>query len=52
MIKLYLIKVIKVAHQKAKQFEETTQQQKLFKKLVEFEDAASLRPLLEQTFHY
>lgn len=41
--------MIKVAYRKAKQFEETANQQKLFRKIVELEDVTSLRQLLEQT---
>lgn len=44
----YHVKVIKVAYEKARQFEETTKQQKLFRKIVELEDITSLRKLLEQ----
>ena len=41
--------MIKTAYRKAKQFEETANQQKLFRKIVELEDVTSLHLLLEQT---
>ena len=44
-----LIQVIKVAYGKAQQFEETANQQKLFRKVTELQDMGSLLQLLEQT---
>ena len=41
--------MIKVAYGKAQQFEETANQQKLFRKVVELHDVASLLRMLEQT---
>lgn len=43
-----IVQVIKVAYGKAKQFEETARQQKLFRKIVELQNVTSLVELLEQ----
>ena len=48
IVSLICVQVIKVAYRKAKQFEETTNQQRLFRKIVELEDITSLCDLLEQ----
>lgn len=46
---MQFVQVIRVAYKKAKEFEETANQQKLFRKIIGLENITDVCELLEQT---